>query len=102
MSWALGGNFSCFVDCLESLDGPQGALCCASKNCGSGHDGATAAVSHCVMQVCASLPLLCLPRPSSVQAAQGRHCYTMHKNQVFIECKGSDFILLLIINSITT
>lgn len=65
--------------CWVSLRGLVGCRirpwCCASKDCGSGHGVAAAALSHCAMPFCSSAPLFHLPCPSSVQAAQGRDCH---------------------------
>lgn len=76
MRQAFGGNFSyLLLGAFERLSGLRDkALCCASKDHGSGHGVASAALSHCAMLFCASVPLFHLPCPSSVQAAQGRGC----------------------------
>lgn len=83
---------------FERLGGLQDkVLPCASKVCGSGCSLAPAALSHCAVPFCASVPLLHLP----CQTLMGQTLMHMSVcgNQVFVE---SDFIPLLTINNITT
>lgn len=55
----------------------------------------------CLTALCVSVLLFHLPCPSSVSPAQGRGSHAYSVQEFFVERRGGDFMLSLIINNIT-